>query len=636
MKNLLIFTIATLLFQLNLAQNSVYQSLILDQSLTQNANSAIRNYSTHITIESTDEMLIEHKQIITVFNKNGDKDIDAYLYYDENIKVKKLEAKVFDTFGNEIKKFKKRDFRDYSAVNGGTLYSDSRIYILDYTPIDYPYTVEYTYTIENSNTAFIRPWRPVRNYYQSVEFSEFIIDNKTSSELRHKSYNINFFKGINVNESGDSISCKTNNLHAIRKESYSPSLNSFSPKVNFALSEFTLEGVSGKATNWQEMGKWQYEKLIKGRDEVSEKTKNEILFLTQGIDDPLEKVKIVYKYVQDNTRYISVQVGIGGWQPIEALKVDEVKYGDCKGLTNYTKSLLKVVGVNANYSVVFAGSEKRDIDEDFASMQGNHVILNVPLEDQDLWLECTSQDIPFGFLGNFTDDRKVLVIDENGGKIKSTDSYYANENYQKTQADVKLDDTGDLEASFSIISEGIQFDNKYRLAEKTEKEIHKYYKSNYAYLKSLSIESYDFSNNKEKVEFIENIKFSSHKYCSKFGNRFMFKPNVLNQSIKIPNNYDQRMTPFVISRGFHDNDHLVFSIPEEMQIEFLPKPFIIETKFGEYKASIQLNEEEKLVYKRSLLVKQGKFSKEDYQNYRNFMKAIRKADNLKVILIKKT
>ena len=636
MRKSFVFIFAFLLFQLNIAQDSAYQSLLLKESLTQHANSSIRHYSTQITIESTDKMLIEHKQIITVFNKYGDKDTDAFLHYDDNIKVKDLEAIVYDKYGNEIKTFKKRDFRDYSAVDGGTLYSDSRVYALDYTPINYPYTVEFIYTIKNSNTAFIRPWRPVRNYYQSIEFSEFIITNETDTQLRHKTYNLDFFKGINIHDSGNRISCKANNLPAIKREDYSPSLNSFLPKVNFALSEFSLEGVSGRATNWQEMGKWQYDKLIKGRDEVPEKTKQVILTLTQDIDDPLEKVKIVYKYVQDNTRYISVQVGIGGWQPIDAETVDNVKYGDCKGLTNYTKSLLKVAGVDANYSVVFAGSEKRDIDEDFASMQGNHVILNVPLEDRDLWLECTSQDIPFGFLGSFTDDRKVLVINETGGQIKTTNSYYAKDNRQQIKADIKLSNTGALEADFSILSEGTQFYRKYRLMGMPDNDINKFYKSYYSHLKGLEIESYKFIDDDENVEFTENIKLNAQNYCSKFGNRFMFKPNVLNQSISIPDKYENRLTPFNISRGYFDEDQLTFSLPKDMQVESMPKPIEIKTKYGDYSAKVTQAEDGKIVYERSMLLKQGKFSKNDYKEFRNFMKAVNKADNSKIILIKKT
>ncbi|MDP4989490.1 MAG: DUF3857 domain-containing protein, partial [Polaribacter sp.] len=108
--------------------------------------------------------------------------------------------------------------------------------------------------------------------------------------------------------------------------------------------------------------------------------------------------------MQQKTRYISVQIGIGGWEPIAANLVDDVGYGDCKGLTNYTKALLDVADVTAYYTVVYA-DDRIDVDKDFSSLQGNHVILNIPNNGKDVWLECTSQTMPFGFLGDFTDDR---------------------------------------------------------------------------------------------------------------------------------------------------------------------------------------------------------------------------------------
>ena len=173
-----------------------------------------------------------------------------------------------------------------------------------------------------------------------------------------------------------------------------------------------------------------HKSLLEGRDVINEATKIKILDWVKEAKSPLEKAKIVYQFMQNKTRYISVQVGIGGWEPIAANQVDQVGYGDCKGLTNYTKALLDVVGVTSYYTVVYA-SEKRNLDKDFASLQGNHVILNIPNEGKDIWLECTSQTMPFGFLGDFTDDRDVLVVTPEGGIIKRTAIYKDETNLQK-------------------------------------------------------------------------------------------------------------------------------------------------------------------------------------------------------------
>ena len=617
-------------------QSADHQALIIDKKFTEDANSVIRNVNTKIVISSERSMEVEYKKIITVLNKYGDRHIKAYLHNDENVSVKDLEAIIYDKLGNEIKKIKERDFRDLSAVSGGTLYSDSRVFVMEYTPLDYPYTVEFSYRIKNNNTVFIPTWQPVKNYHQSVIKSTFTIIDEANSNLRHLEKNLDYFEDIKVQEGTNSIICEANNISAIDRENYSPDLSSFLPIVHFATSKFHLEGVDGEAENWKEFGKWQYEELVSGRDEVTEETKQEILALTQGVDDPIGKAKIVYDYVQSKTRYISVQVGIGGWQPIDAKTVDEVKYGDCKGLTNYTKALLKVVGIDSKYTVVFAGNEKKDLEYEFASMQGNHVILNVPIEDQDIWLECTSQDIPFGFLGDFTDDRDVLVIDENGGKIKHTDTYLAKDNYQNLAGQIEISPEGHLSADYTIKSYNVQFNNKYYLDGRPDNDVIKYYKRYYSHLNNLKINSFKFSKNEDDIEFVEKINLTAKKYCKKFGNRLMMTVNALNQSINIPDKNKDRETPFEVSRGYFDEDYIEIKLPEGLVLESKPENISINSKFGEYKASFSINESGKLIYERSMLLNNGTYTKEDYQEFREFFKEVNKADQSKLILIQKT
>ena len=87
------------------SQDSEYQAIVIEDALVKNANSSVRKAVTTINVESRDKITIEHTHVVTVYNSYGDKDVDAYLHYDDNVSVKKLEAKVFNKLGNEIKKY---------------------------------------------------------------------------------------------------------------------------------------------------------------------------------------------------------------------------------------------------------------------------------------------------------------------------------------------------------------------------------------------------------------------------------------------------------------------------------------------------------------------------------------------------
>ncbi|MDZ7615343.1 MAG: transglutaminase family protein [Flavobacteriaceae bacterium] len=169
------------------------------------------------------------------------------------------------------------------------------------------------------------------------------------------------------------ISYTFNNLDAIQAESLSPHFRDIAPMVRFAPDKFHLAGVNGQADNWKDFGKWIYDNLLAGLDRLSKETILKIQSLVRDVEDPVERARIVYKYMQDKTRYISVQIGIGGWKPMAASEVDRLGYGDCKALTNYTSSLLKAAGVPSYYTIIYA-NEKEICDLNLHQFRGNHAI----------------------------------------------------------------------------------------------------------------------------------------------------------------------------------------------------------------------------------------------------------------------
>ena len=565
LKNFVSITLLFVTFSI-FSQDHLYSSLIIDPKLKENANATIRSHDVLIELKNYADMTINTKRVITIYNKNGLKHLDSYLLYDPEIKVKYISAFVYNAFGNEIKKFKKKDFNDYS-VSGSNLFSDSRVLALDYTPTEYPFTFVFVTETQTNSTAFFPRWYPIQGYFISTESSSYKIINHENVPLDVKESNLDVV-GIENLSGGNIIHFKAYNLNALKRESMSPAFNKFAPIVKVAPQKFRLVDVDGHAESWSDFGKWNYNTLLKGRNDLPDSAKLEIERLVQGVNDPIEKAKIIYQYVQDKTRYISIQLGVGGWQPILASKVDEVSYGDCKALTNYTKALMESQGITAYYTLVYGDNDLRDIEKEFVGMQGNHVILNIPNNGNSIWLECTSQKVPFGHIANFTDDRDVLVITPEGGRIEHTRVYSSKENYLKSEATITFDEKGGFSAEIILKSGGSQYDDRLkRIVDSDQKDRDIYYKNYWSYINGLSIEKIKINNDRDSIEITEEINLAAPTYAISVGGKLLVTPNIFNRYTNLPPRYSIRKLPFVIQRGFYDEDEYIINLPKNYTLE---------------------------------------------------------------------
>ncbi len=617
----------TLIFLTTYSQEKLL-ALTIDDDLKENANAVVRLYDNLIEVKAHNRLLHRSKRIVTVLSEAGNSDIGAVVHYDNNINIRKLEAVIYNAFGKEIKKVKKKEFEDVSAVSGGTLYSDSRIKYLNHTPINYPYTVVLEKEIEYKSTAFVPGWRPIEGFYVSTENASYKIINTSGVDLKVKTTN---FENYGIEEIGE-FDYLAKNLKAIKGEAYAPAFKTYAPFLRVALTKFVMEGVDGVNTNWTDFGKWMNDKLVSDTQELPQAVKDEVKFLTKNETTDMEKAKLIYKYMQDKTRYISVQVGIGGWKPMLASDVDRLGYGDCKALTNYTKALLDEVNVESYYTVIYGDDNLRNIDKEFSATEGNHVILAIPNEEDYVWLECTSQTSPFGYNANFTDDRDALVITPEGGKIIHTKVYETKGNLQTTNAKVNLDENGSISAQVQIASEGTQYDHYNRIEDEDEKGKSLYYKEYFDNINNLEVLAIALDNNKEDIIFTEKVDVAASKYASKVGGRILFAPNMFNKKTYAPPRYKNRKMAFEVDRGYTDVDEYEITLPETLEIEALMKPVSIKNEFGEYSVSIEKKSDNLLVYKRTLIMNKGQYKKEDYSGFRDFHLKIVKHDKSKIAL----
>ncbi len=609
-----------------------YAISLIPKDLKSGALAVIRNQETRFVRESLSKGELSVTMAITILNKKALEYATFAEPYDKFSKIRKIRAVIYDEFGFVVKKLNYEDIKDISAISGGTLFSDARVKYVDPEYRSIPFTVEYTYEIDYSGLVNYPSWLIYPGYSISVERSTFEIVTPTDMQIRY--YQSNFDLDPVKKDMGKSISLywEVNNLKAVKYEPFSASFIETLPLVRTAPSDFSVDGYDGNSDTWENFGSWIH--MLNDDDMIlSAETTSKIEALINDTMSVEQKVKSLYNWMQNKTRYVSIQVGIGGWQPIDSEEVDKFSYGDCKALSNYMQAVLRVAQINSYYTLVNAGRVKNSIIEDFPSNQFNHVILCVPNGNDTIWLECTSQQCPFGYVGGFTDDRNVLVISEKGGKLVHTKSYDKNDNYMNTNSLVTIDEFGDGSAKIYVYNSGLYYDKTLPIIRATEKERKELLVESID-VPNFEINDYSYHETKSLIPVIEEeIDIKVKSYGTLLGDRILFEVNMLNKHDFKFKRSSKRNNDIILHSDIREIDTVIFNLPNGYSMEAMPPKVEYSSDFANYKSQI-VKDGDKLIYVRKFEINKGKYGSSRYSDFKKLSKDISNADKQKVVLIR--
>lgn len=617
----------------SLDEHGFYPASAIPEALSHKAGAVVRLSETFVEISSVRSIRKGHHLVITILHEDALDNVSTYLYYNGFRRVEGISGAVYNFEGREIQKIRSTDFIDRSAVPEGTLHSSDRVRI--YRPTyngRFPVTFEIKYEIIGEAPAHYPEWIPQDVYGLSVESASLTVS--APAELFPRYYTINKVdKGSEQTVSGKKVvTWQQHNLPAIRNESYSPPLSERTSGVLLAPAKLDYRGFSENFLTWNDVGAW-IKYLLDNRDELPETTRDTIKQLADRHPDTISKIRAVYHYLQTSKRYVSIQIGIGGWQPLDARFVDEQGYGDCKALVNYTRALLKCIGINSFHTLVYAGNKVPDIICDFPSMQFNHAILCVPVQGDTIWLECTDPNIPFGFLGSHTDDRHVLVITDAAALIARTPAYSTGMNRLNRKTVVSLFPSGDAEIEMKTCYSGLQSQIVDDLAREGIEEQKTALASRIG-IPDLTIKSVTYTCDSSTIPTIcERVTLMARSYASVSGERMFVPVNLVNRMSPITVNTEERQAPILTGYPYVDRDSVIFKWPSGYIMEGFPDNDSIETPFGICKTNVTCDSLH-CIYTRSYEQNNVRFPTEDYAGFRSFINRVAKADRQKAILRK--
>ncbi len=625
-----------------------YPADAIAPALRENAHAVVRAYDKVVVVRSASQLVETVHTAITILDPAGsDEHGQLVVYYDALRRISYLRGAVYDAQGHLLHQLRPAEVRDQGLGSaGGSLMTDVRVRYADLRQPATPYTVEFDYEVVSDNTLFFPDFQPQSAENVSLEGATLRVTTPTALPLRYGEQLLPAGAASAPAVAGALTTYRwTLPAHpAVDEEPFAPPLETLLPAVRLAPATFEVQGHAGSLASWQSLGQWSYQ-LGQGRDALPPALTARMAQLLIEAPDPRARARKVYEFLQSSTRYVSVQLGLGGWQTAPAMAVVSGGYGDCKALSNYTRALLAAAGLPAHVALVGAGADEADVRADFPSSQFNHAILCLPLAARGsvpadtVWLECTSQTEAFGYMGSFTGNRHALLLTPSGGRLVATPRYGAAANRQQRRTELWLDGAGGAKASVRTQRVGLAQDTYAQLltgadADEQRKYVAARLPVAHCTITALRLAAASPGGPQALPGVVETLGLELPGVATAAGSRLLIEPNVLGRLAALPAQVGARTAPLALPAPALTQDTVRLHLPAGFRPETLPAPTQLTSAYGTYSSTCTALPDGTIQYVRQLETRRPTLvlPAEKYAEYKEFRRKVNQADHAQIVL----
>jgi transglutaminase-like putative cysteine protease len=602
----------------------------IPDSLTKNASVVKRYENSFFEITDIDRAYLKTHEVYTILNPDGANKLFIVEPYDNKFFfLENVEIKVYDAAGKQINKYKKKDMMTYGGSDD--LINDNKNAYIRIPAPSYPITIETEVERKYKGSLFL-PSYDIIVPDECVQQSSFTVKVPKSLDLRYKEQEIKLSPKVTEDDKYKTYVWSVNNLPAIQTEPGAVNPENLYPRILLAANRFKMDDYEGDMSTWKSLGLW-FNELHKGVDVLPEDRQAFFKNLVKDAKDDREKVRIIYDYLQKNFRYVSIQLGIGGWKSLPATFTDQKKYGDCKGLTNYMHAALKTVGVRSHRAFVNSQYDMAPSDPNFPTARFNHVILCVPQPKDSIWLECTNKVIDFGTLGSSTENRNALLITEEGGVLVPTPKSVATANKFNvlTTIVIQPDGSGKVVSKFNTTG---YFKMMIDYVANEKKDDQKDFIINYMGYKQP--DEFVFARKEDPANMLAELEMVLEKIPEFIaGNKMFLSPRQYKLSeTKLPK-ADKRKLDYYFKNPYVKMDTTVIKLPDGFAIDALPQSKDIKCALASYQTKFWYDEGQKAIFSTtSLTLNQMQIPASEYASVKKFFDDVA-LDDAQRIVIKK-
>jgi hypothetical protein len=563
-----------------------------------------------------------------ILSETGAEISEGKEYFNRKNVVKKFEAYSLIPDKNRYKKLKVNNMKKITEFGDHLYYDDSYCYSFNF-PATGKGVKRWTY----SETEVRDPFHPIIFYFAG----NIPVDQAEITITMPQDIRINFHLFGGDTTSVQHSLAKRGSLITYRWSSHQPKVTGrdfMAPGFRYLqphlIAQIASQTAKGDTTRYlgkiEDLYRWLNKKVEGLNDTITPEIEQMTDSVIKGISDQTEKVRAIYKWVQNNIKYIAIEDGENGFVPREASLVLKHRYGDCKDKSSLLTAMIKVAGEKSSLATVGTRELPYKFSEFPSMVCGNHMVAVWWNNGKPMVLDGTSrhnklEDVPAFIQG------KECVIETVGEQFHVYEIPVA-EAFRNSQTDtiqLSIDhdmllgsghSTIDGEAKSNIID---QLERK-----EIEKQLEFWPSAIFGASDKLFVTSIKTSDLAEVNSPLNvSFEFKLPDFLTRQDNKAYVNMNIERMLTSLDVKADREI-PIEVEFNWEHQIVYQLKIPENMQVNYLPKPMAYNNlKFGFSQNYVQTGKEIILntrIYSNIFLI-EGK----DISAFREMLEALKKA-----------
>lgn len=568
---------------------------------------------------------------------------NANLYSEEKIsgssfhQISDIKASSLIFNGKNYKEQKISNFNEKDKLDNAIFHDDVKEVSFYYPNLNKGSKSSLSYTTNITNPRFLtsfffQEYHPINEvtYRMTVDkdinigFKEF---NTQDFEIEHT---------VEEKKNKKIYTWKSTHVPKTENESNAPSFYYSIPHITPYIESYSendqlipILGSTKKLYNWYySLTKDFYEK----KDTVPE-IKNLVDSLIADKNSDEEKLKAIYYWVQENIKYVAFESGLGGFVPRPASLVYNKRFGDCKDNSSLLKEMLEYAGLNTYLTWVGTRRLPYSYSQISTPIVDNHMINTCIIDTNFYYLDATGKYATIDMIASFIQDKEVLIgIDVDSFIVKKLPITTAEKNFFNDSVSLELN-------NLDLIGKGKYMVNGYpkirifnHLETLKDDNVKKFYtinltKGNNKFIIDSFVETnkFDYDN-----PFKLSYDFSVSNYATVTDNHLYINLNLHKDFIPETIKKD-RTRALEQDYCYKKSYYYKFKIPEQYEVEFIPKNVDINTKDFSFNLTYTI-EGDYIIYAVSFLEENLLIEKNQFSTWNKFIQKVQSASKEVVVL----